>query len=222
MDRHQAAQMLQEFQQHRTAGAGGTRSWKWKEGVILFPESFCMWCGQAMTSTRVWLTDERALKLLGQIKLEGGRLVKENYSHPHVHPTNGGAICMKDATSAYQALFLAWNTGSMHWAAIDPRKADQYAGRKSYFDICKMWRNWLADTWGHSCGAGTITGGLSAELGRSEVAVKAVAVQKAAVVAVDDTPIFGTPIFGIHTERPAVVLNDEPIFGTAARPRRRR
>lgn len=210
-----ARTIVREFAAVRPTSAGRETAWKWAAGVIHFPESYCPWCGAAMLSTAIWLTRETPPKLLGQVKLDGSRLVKLSPSHPHINAYN--SVCMRDdrsdgTNSVYQALFLAYNFDSMYWSVTDPRKylTKPRGDDGGYYNVAQQWRNWLSNYFGHTCSSATVTArGLSAELQRAKV--------KAAAVELAANEVAARP-----AEVQPPTLDELPIFGTAANPRTRR
>lgn len=232
METGNALAILREFAQLRPTATTKTTAWKWATGVIRFPDSYCPWCLHAMSSNRIWLVDNVGRKLLGQVKLDGSRLIKERPLHPHV---SGVTVCMKEAVDVYQALFIAWNTDSMHWAALDPRQlkyysSGVYAFNTEYAKAVQKWIDWLDDVFDHTCLAKNAkAGGLSAELSRSEQPAEPLtppavplAANEVAAPVVDNTPIF-TPgrVIPVAAQQPST-LDELPIFGREARRRKSR
>lgn len=110
------------FNQHRqqVVGSGITSHiWKWAAGVILFPEALCPRCNGVMRSNRIWQVDEREQKLVGAAKINGSsKLVRvERNVHPHVDGQASGYICLGNAKSASEALFLGLYMGNPYWRA---------------------------------------------------------------------------------------------------------
>ena len=239
METGNALAILRRFDEQRpvpsAAGAIQNTRWRWKAGVIRFPDSYCPWCGVAMRSTAIWLTSEVPARLYGQVRIVDGRLTKAAPRHPHV---NGVEVCTRgdksDGTNrVYQALFLAYNFDSMYWTGIDPRKhlKDGGGAAHRYYVDAQQWRSWLTDYFAHTCGTTTVAErGLSAELKRSdavatkaEPAVALAANEVAAVVpAVDDAPIFARPNTVVSIPPQPPTLDELPIFGRSAAGRNRR
>lgn len=139
MTEDNAREVLREFAVHRLAQSSTATAWKWADGIYLFPQAICAWCGEAMTSNRIWLVDERGKKLRGQVTLSDGRLIKEAVDHPHAM---SGSICMGYATDAYQALFLAMSANT-------PGAHSHFKNTGS--DWKQRWRDWNVKMFDHAC-----------------------------------------------------------------------
>ena len=92
------------------------RTWKWEEGVILFPQALCPSCNGAMQSNRIWQVNERGQRVVQVASLAGGLLARVTH-HIHPHVDSAGYVCLGDARSATEALFLGLGMGSPYWAA---------------------------------------------------------------------------------------------------------
>jgi hypothetical protein len=115
-----AKMIAANFDQHRqqVADKATTHVWRWKSGVILFPEALCPLCNGTMRSTRIWHVDERAQRLIGAAYINRSRLIRVGRAvHPHVDGSASGPICLGDAKSATEALFLGLGMGSPYWTA---------------------------------------------------------------------------------------------------------
>lgn len=85
-----------------------TTGWKWRPGVVLFPETRCPFCKDVIKSKAVWLVEGNYLK--GQaVPVAGRPLVLDPPKHPHALPSQ---ICMGNATDPLQALFNGLNPES--------------------------------------------------------------------------------------------------------------
>jgi len=125
------ARQAELAEERETAGT----TWRWTNGIYLFPEGRCPYCRGIIHSDRIWVIEEDDFagryRLTGRFKLSHGRLVREPADHPHV---NGGHICMGNSRSAAHALFYGMNPGSAYNA--DPI----------------WWQRWMKRVWcGHEC-----------------------------------------------------------------------
>lgn len=83
--------------------------WKWRKGVVLFPETRCPYCREAVRSRAIWLVEGNSL--IGQAVPRAGRpLVLDPPEHPHATPSD---ICMGNASDPLQALFTGLNPESV-------------------------------------------------------------------------------------------------------------
>jgi hypothetical protein len=107
------------------------KGWRWRKGVVLFPEARCPYCKGVIKSRAVWLVE--GFYLRGQaVPRQGRPLVLEDALHPHCLP--GDAICMGDAVDPLQALFNGLNPSSAY----------------SMDDL--SFPDWLrGELWGHDC-----------------------------------------------------------------------
>lgn len=105
------------------------KGWRWRKGVVLFPEVKCPYCKGIVKSKALWLTTDT--KLLGQgVPRHGEEFKLDKPYHPHALTGDGGTICFGDAYDAVQALFGGLNPDS------------------TYTD-CDEWLR--SELWGHEC-----------------------------------------------------------------------
>lgn len=220
MDKNAAGEIMREFGASRsTAGRNDTR-WKWDGTPIFYPDAICPWCGGAMHSTRIWLVDEHANELKGQIAIVDGKEVLEPPEHPHV---NGGKVCAdKSGRSLQDALFLGMNTASMYWHLADPRMSDADIKKRYRHDPYTMegmlkgkakWCTWLKEKFNHVCGESTVKAGLS--LSQTESAELKAERQRKAQLEADRLLEAKRHRRASITER---LFNGRPIAGQPARP----
>ena len=114
-------QVLNNFENHRqqVSALKDIRSWRWAEGVILFPEALCPFCNGVMKSPRIWHVDERGQRLIAVARLDiEGKVQKVQSSvHPHVNGQAGGGVCLGNARSTSEALFFGLGLGAPYWNA---------------------------------------------------------------------------------------------------------
>jgi hypothetical protein len=144
------ATILREFYAReaelRPADGSEDHTWRWAEGAILFPEGRCPLCQEPMRSNRIWLIQEGARQLLGQRKLEGGRLVVEEPRHPHANGTDvcTGSVFGVDGTYRHNdvvtALFFGINLLDCFW------------GKTRDGVVSPDIPPWLEDFFDHLCG----------------------------------------------------------------------
>ena len=85
--------------------------WKWRKGVVLFPEARCPFCQDVMRSRAIWVV--HGYNLVGQAVPRSGRELKlDPPKHPHATPSN---ICMGNAVDPLQALFAGLNPKSSYF-----------------------------------------------------------------------------------------------------------
>lgn len=90
------------------------RGWRWRPGVVLFPEARCPYCKEVVKSKAIWLVTKT--QLLGQgVPVRGRELVLEAPYHPHATPSD---ICFGNAYDPLQALFGGLNPKSAY-VAVD-------------------------------------------------------------------------------------------------------
>ena len=135
-DTHKAA-ILREFTARSDelgigSNDGPDYTWQWAEGIYVFPDGRCPYCGGPITSNRIWKIVGRTLVARWKVNRQTGRLIKESRpTHPHV---NGSGICQGSAKTAADALFTAMNP------------ADAYSSTS--------FPSHLWDCWDHDCGPG--------------------------------------------------------------------
>lgn len=119
------------LRQVESAGSSERSTWRFIEGIILFPEARCPYCHEPMRSQRIW--QARSGMVLGCWEIKEGKLVKQAVRHPHV--LNNGAICMGNQPLGKEmsALFLGLNFIS------------------SYFTY-EHFSDWLLSEFNHVCG----------------------------------------------------------------------
>lgn len=119
---------------------GSQNNFKVANGLWVFPEGKCPFCGQVIQSKKIWLLGEA--KLLKMWSLVGPRrskkLGRSRRSHPHIELS--GDVCMGYLSgggsnhSTEAALFLGMNAEGSFWGS-------RY----------KRWFRWLNTVWGHRC-----------------------------------------------------------------------
>lgn len=110
-------ELLESIQRPLAERGKDSRVWRWATGVILFPEALCPNCNGAMRSTCIWRVDERGQRLLGAVRIrKDNQLVRVTKQvHPHVNGESYGHICVGNAKSATEALFLGLSQGNPYW-----------------------------------------------------------------------------------------------------------
>src|SRR5688572_9862832 len=84
--------------------------WKWKKGIVLFPETRCPYCKDVVRSKAIWVV--HGYSLIGQaVPVHGREFKLDSPSHPHATPSD---ICMGDAVDPLQALFNGLNPESAY------------------------------------------------------------------------------------------------------------
>lgn len=94
------------------------KSWSFREGIILFPETRCPFCKEVVKSKAIWQVDVKNKRLLGQgVPVKGQPFKLDNPKHPHVFTSNSGhksgTTCMGNAPDMMTALFGAYNPSSL-------------------------------------------------------------------------------------------------------------
>lgn len=119
MNDENAKLILNSFESHRSVTEQRGKTWRWAEGVILFPEALCPYCNGVMKSRWFWWVDDRSQRLIMAARFDersNTQLVKvTSYVHPHVDGHAGGHVCCGSAKSASEALFLGLGLGSPYW-----------------------------------------------------------------------------------------------------------
>lgn len=99
------------------------KGWRFRPGVVLFPEARCPYCSDVVKSKAVWLVTKT--QLLGQgVPMHGQELVLERPHHPHATPSD---ICFGTAYDPLQALFGSLNEDSA-WTPMDKWLQGKYWG----------------------------------------------------------------------------------------------
>lgn len=94
------------------------KSWSFREGIILFPETRCPFCKEVVKSKAIWQVDVKGKRLLGQgVPVKGQPFKLDNPKHPHVFTGSSGykagTTCMGNAPDMVTALFGAYNPSSL-------------------------------------------------------------------------------------------------------------
>jgi hypothetical protein len=120
-------------------------------GLAVFPEGLCPFCKAVIRSRRLWEIRGARLEKWWSVETENGKRVlafKKQHvgvgryisGHPHVYSNVDdsrnsqprGSICMGNAKTPEQALFLGMNRRGACWSG-------------------PMIRPWLRDVWNHDC-----------------------------------------------------------------------
>lgn len=93
-----------------------TKGWRWREGVVCFPEAKCPFCESVIKSKAIWVVEKT--KLIGQVvPISGRELILNEPDHPHALDT--GVICFGNAYDSMQALFGGLNPESVYTDMAD-------------------------------------------------------------------------------------------------------
>jgi len=112
-----------------------SKSWRWAEGVHIFPDSICPVCNIVMQSSCLWQIDERAQKLVAIVGVVDKRLVRLPVTHPHMYSAPGGVICMGNAPR--------FSTGAVAQAVLMGMNPNDCMGRFDRSGDNAAWRGFF-------------------------------------------------------------------------------